>query len=685
MHLSSISNHIKFTYSFDVYDTCLTRIFAQPTDLFFEWERRVLKHGRIKEKVASKISLAACRIQAEKKARGKKVREDICFADIYRFILPMGLSSEDIAVLMELEMALEEECLAPVAEIKQKICDIRKKSQASILFISNMYLPGDFIQKQLLRHGIAKPEDPVYVSGDIGLSKHTGSLFKYVLKKHNLKPEQLVHTGDNPRSDIKAAQRLGIHTVYYTGARLTNRECIIASQKQPDKITNSMIAGASRLCRTRLCPKPDFNGFGIDVITSVAAPMLTAFTTWVLKSAYRDGVKRLYFLSRDAQLFYKIAQILSKKMAAPECRYLYSSRLAWIGAAINKTKVETEGIKAICIGNTAKSPGQIFERLGIQQHEFTSNHLSSIGISFDNLDTKLTPSEAESFGIRLSNHPFFKQLIINRAADRRKTTLGYFEQEGLLNKDCRWAIVDIGWRLSSQKALYDLLKIAGYPRPPIGYYFGLSIDRYPERVTGHIKAFTSNFSENSQMTTDWTRSQSSVALLENIFLRATHPPLNKYTKCNEKIIPEYSRLNIHSKQKKFTDILHKVVLNFAEFFSINEALSNNVEKIRESTLLSWKKFINSPLQEEVCELQWLPVNIEFSHDPNHTRRLACPLTARILSQIVCHHFWHSQPYENSNLIWLEGSAALSSPPIRSSFFLMQKIRRTLTKKKGNID
>ena len=685
MASSPLTTPQKRIYSFDVYDTCLTRIFARPTDLFFEWERRVLKHGRIKEKVASKISLAACRIQAEKKARGKKVREDICFADIYRFIPPMGLSSEDIALLMELEMALEEECLTPVAEIKQKICDIRKKSQAPILFISNMYLPSDFIQKQLLRHGIAKPEDPVYVSGDIGLSKHTGSLFKYVLKKHNLQPEQLVHTGNNPRSDIKAAQQLGIHTVHYTGATLTNRERIIASQKQSDKITNSIIAGASRLCRTRLYSEPEFDEFEIDTITSIAAPMLTAFTTWVLKSAYRDGVKRLYFLSRDAQLFYKIAQILLKKMPAPECRYLYSSRLSWIGAAINKTKVETEGIKAICIGNTAKSPGQIFERLGIQQHELTSNHLSSIGISFDNLDTKLTPSEAESFGIRLSTHPFFKQLIINRAADRRKTTLGYFEQEGLLNTDCPWAIVDIGWRLNSQKALYELLKIADYPRPPIGYYFGLSTDRYHEMVTGPYKAFTSNFSKNSQMTADWADSQSSVALIENVFLLATHPALNKYTKCNGKIITEYSQSSIHSKQKKFTDILHKVVLDFADFFSNNEAFFNNIEKIRESTLLSWKKFINSPLPQEVDELQWLPVNIEFSHDPNHTRRLASPLTARILFQIVCHHFRHSQPYENSNLIWLEGSAALSSPPIRSSFFLMQKIRRILARKRRNVN
>lgn len=672
-------------YSFDVFDTCLTRIFAQPTDLFFEWERRVLTFGKIKEKISSKTSLALCRIRAEKKARKNKNREDICFADIYQYMGSLELSDDDLSFLMKSEMELEEESLVPIPEILQKIEEIRKKNNAPILFISNMYLPCAFIQRQLLRHGIAKPDDPVYVSGDIGLSKHTGSLFKYVLKKHNLQPEQLVHTGDNARSDIKAAQQLGVHTVHYTGACLTNRERIIASQKQSDKITNSFIAGASRLCRTRLSPKPEFDGFDIGLIASVAAPMLIAFTAWVLRSAYQDGIERLYFLSRDGQLFYKIAQILSDSMPVPECRYLYSSRLAWIGASINKTKLETEGIKAICIGNTAKSPAQIFERLGIQRNELFSDLLSSIGVSFNNIDTKLTHPEAESFCIRLSTHQDLKQLILNRAADRRETTLGYLRQEGLLNEDCRWAIVDIGWRLNSQKALYDLLKSIGYSKLPIGYYFGLSTDRHPERVTGPYKAFTSNFSGNSEMTADWAGRQSSVVLLENVFLLATHPPLNKYTKRNGKIVPVYSQSSIHSKQKLLTDILHRVVLDFADFFSNNEELLNNVEKVRESTLLSWRKFINRPLPKEVCDLQWLPVNIEFSHDPTHTRKLAAPLTARTLSQIVRHHFSHTQHYENSNHIWLEGSAVLSAPLIRSSFFLMQRLRRYLTRERRKVD
>ena len=662
-------------YSFDVFDTCLTRIFAQPTDLFFEWERRVLTFGKIKEKISSKTSLALCRIRAEKKARKNKAQEDICFADIYQYMGSLGLSDDDLSFLMKSEMELEEESLVPIPEILQKIEEIRKKNNAPILFISNMYLPCAFIQRQLLRHGIAKPDDPVYVSGDIGLSKHTGSLFKYVLKKHNLQPEQLVHTGNNPRSDIKAAQQLGIHTVHYTGATLTNRERIIASQKQSDKITNSIIAGASRLCRIRLCPEPEFDEFEIDTITSIAAPILTAFTAWVLKSAYQDGIERLYFLSRDAQLLYKIAKILSRKIPAPECRYLYSSRQAWIGAAINKTQVETDGIKAICIGDTAKSPFQIFERLGIQRSELPSDLLLNIGICSDNLDTKMRSSETESFCMRLSSHPILKKLILARATYRRENTLSYLEQEGLFTESCRWAIVDVGWRLSSQKALYDLLKMAGSKQQPKGYYFGLSANSYPVELTGPCKAFTTDFQKNKKGLVCLATGKSSIVVLEKVFLQATHPHVSSYTQRNEKIVPIYSQSSVPVKQKLFTDTLHKIVLDFADFFSSSEALFNNVEQNRESSLTNWIKFITRPLLKEVVDLQWLPVNIEFTQDASHTRMLASSIKISDLFQMIIHHIRHTQHYENPNHAWIEGSAVLSAPLVRWSFFNLQKIRR----------
>ena len=60
------------------------------------------------------------------------------------------------------------------------------------------------------------------------------------------------------------------------------------------------------------------------------APAVGAFSQWVLGRALKDGVRRLYFLSRDGWHFYHMAQRLCRAWGFPvECRYLYGSRYAW--------------------------------------------------------------------------------------------------------------------------------------------------------------------------------------------------------------------------------------------------------------------------------------------------------------------------------------------------------------------
>jgi predicted HAD superfamily hydrolase len=45
--------------------------------------------------------------------------------------------------------------------------------------------------------------------------KQTGSLFKYVLQQENIRPEELVHRGDNPVADLEKPRSLGILTDFY--------------------------------------------------------------------------------------------------------------------------------------------------------------------------------------------------------------------------------------------------------------------------------------------------------------------------------------------------------------------------------------------------------------------------------------------------------------------------------------
>jgi hypothetical protein len=76
-------------YSFDVFDTCLVRTFANPADLFYHLVERTLclSHGTCaldqkfgREEISE---LAKARVAAEKLAHTLKTREDVSLADIY--------------------------------------------------------------------------------------------------------------------------------------------------------------------------------------------------------------------------------------------------------------------------------------------------------------------------------------------------------------------------------------------------------------------------------------------------------------------------------------------------------------------------------------------------------------------------------------------------------------------------
>lgn len=98
-----------------------------------------------------------------------------------------------------------------------------------------MYIPADSLGPLLERLGVMVPSDGLYVSCDVGCSKHSGKLFAHVLKAEGITGAELVHTGDNAHADIRMAQLHGIQTVHFTPAHLTQREQIIAGKRIPAK------------------------------------------------------------------------------------------------------------------------------------------------------------------------------------------------------------------------------------------------------------------------------------------------------------------------------------------------------------------------------------------------------------------------------------------------------------------
>lgn len=196
-------------YSFDVFDTVLTRRLAKPRDIFLVVGRRLRASGiRFPEDGGS--DLYSKRIWAEFIARRDSRKEDITISDIYAgFERLYGIDRESSDRIMNIEMETEMEYTSAIASTLNDIEALRF-SGAEIAFISDMYLPTFFIKDLLVKVGAYKGGDRIYVSGDYGLSKSSGRLFSRVLIENGLKAYELCHFGDNFHSDVSVPAKMGI-------------------------------------------------------------------------------------------------------------------------------------------------------------------------------------------------------------------------------------------------------------------------------------------------------------------------------------------------------------------------------------------------------------------------------------------------------------------------------------------
>lgn len=198
----------KYKYiSFDVFDTLLFRSVKSPEQIFDHVERRYNQiPGRRIQNFRKK------RIRAEHLARRYSRREDVTLEEIYK---KLNVCLAEKEVLKEMEIRAEEEACHPNKPVVEML---RRCVQAGVgvIIISDMYLDAAVIRKLLSDSGIGGYER-LYVSSDIGLTKRTGHLFDHVLKELDIRPEELLHIGDNRECDYQNPRKRGIRAYLLDG------------------------------------------------------------------------------------------------------------------------------------------------------------------------------------------------------------------------------------------------------------------------------------------------------------------------------------------------------------------------------------------------------------------------------------------------------------------------------------
>jgi len=457
-------------WSFDIFDTCLVRRQAFPSDLFLEVA------VRLREPLLSTLGadfrevFREARVEAEHIALANCGHEETTLDEIWDELIKLLPSLAD-AEGVKVELEVEADHLMPIASALVLV-DTGRRAHGRVAFISDTYLPRSFIEQQLLKHGFLKAGDAIFVSSDQRLTKRSGKLFTHAVQQLGIPESAVVHHGDNQHSDVRQASRAGLRARYLPQGLLSEHERELGQKlKHLDFRVASSLVGAMRT--SRLSADSESDEAARSLVSTFIGPFLWVLAEWMLRRATADGIKRLYFFSRDCHGLHSVASVLSKNLnLGIDCRYLRVSRQALLLPSI--TDVSPEGMPWLRRAWERGSVSDVLAKLDIDCDEARQAiaHIGGgRGASFS-LDSD---EQWEQMWVALGKEPL-RSLLMGRISERRQSALAYFKQEGLLD-DVRYGLVDLGWHQSCQAALTKLLRLLGVETRIPAYYLALTTGR----------------------------------------------------------------------------------------------------------------------------------------------------------------------------------------------------------------
>ena len=500
-------------YSFDVFDTLITRRTGSPQGIF-----ALMKDRLRREKHTSGLddyvidNFYELRIHSEELARKSAVSqqiEEVTLQDIYAAMSLCGcLDLKHREYLLQLEQELEIANTVGLCENIQKVKELLGQGEKLVL-ISDMYLPKETICQMLSQANEILGHLPLYVSSEYGLRKTTGNLYRLVQEKEQISFKDWTHIGDNLYQDIEVPYGLGIRVELTEKARLSDFEKELLETYGDDSRLQLMI-GAAKMGGEQA----DAYRMGYRY----AGPLLYSYSEWIVDQAVKKGIRRLYFIARDGYLVKQIVDImLDKRKTDITTGYIYGSRKAWRMASLSEEHYNLY---------------QMF----LWSHYYKITTLSELAVTMhfpleelygylpgtyakDRENDKISGQELEYIIRKLSADKTFRQYHLQKLKEEKVLAQKYLAQEIDISDD-NFAFVDVAGGGLTQGCLRELLKDR-YQKPIHTFFF--KIDRV-NLVEGSVTdTFMPGFLKND--------------LIIEMICRAPHGQTGAYAEQNGKIVP----------------------------------------------------------------------------------------------------------------------------------------------------
>ena len=645
--------------SFDVFDTLLTRSLTPELSTWVEVGRRASSEGL--------LGLDPAGFASVRKRAGQVVRDrgrPPIFEDIYDVIASqLQLYPVQRHRLACLELETEADLLHVVPRARGLLRLARDNViDGKIIFISDMHLPSSFIRSQLQRHACWQEGDSLWVSAEAGARKRDGSLFAMIERHESWLPQQMVHFGDNPIADGMAARWAGLRSRAVTDAVPNRYERLLSDRVPSVDGSRSWLAGVARVTRVEL-DEVEHGGRPNDAETvalqrigvDVMGPMLVSFCLWLLHRAQVDGLDRLVFISRDGEILLKITEKLAATLGLDiECQYLHGGRAAWQRPAFAVDDTELEPfIHRIIDKYTVVTASGTAARLGLATAELQRAAAGGTEPAVDP-DAPLTAIQRERLKAWLLSDEGRRRVLDAAHADLA-TALAYLRQERLHQSG--WAIVDVGWRGTTVRALNRLLGPAGGDAAQvlfIGYVGEGGVRRLP-----NCQAFIWDADDHSR------RSVPSGALaLTEAFCSGSHGSVTGYaTRSDGTIVPVlHTEQGIAATDWRLAELRH-ALLGFVDNVSPHLRRAHLATTDPHAVLGVLTEFVERPAPAEAAVFGDCPR--EEDAQGSSTFRLARPFRMADLPAVM-----RPGPSIGRNLGWRAGALARTAKPTQWLFRLI---------------
>lgn len=434
-------------FSFDIFDTLITRTFAKPDGIFLVMQENFKNSDKFHFLPQSlKNNFYTVRKEAQLFCTSNQYilnkKHDCSLDDIYEVIKNnFSLNDDEKEVLKNYEIETE---LSNILPIEENINKVKKlvESGKKVILISDMYLSSEVVRKFLLKFDNVFKNTEIFTSGETGKLKSDGTLYKFIKEKYP--KAKLTHCGDNRISDDFTARLNGIKTERYYPEGFKPYEKMYLGDKIP--AYQNLSVGISRFAR-------GFNkkSKAFDLGCSFAGPMLYGYVEWVLEQSLKRGIKHLYFVARDGYVLKEIADIiLEQRNLDISTHYFYSSRIA--NRIPDKNNIDNFIKNFHDELPSLMTVDFVAERLHITIEEFKKF------IDIKNPKKHLSPSETSRIVSMMLSDNGFKNFVTDKNKPRKDLFLRYIRQEIDLSKN-DFAFVELNGTGRTQDNIVDLMAL----------------------------------------------------------------------------------------------------------------------------------------------------------------------------------------------------------------------------------